>query len=232
MQSDHDPAKAKQPVPKWVPVVLLGISTVALGVPIVFLKRQRAAQALTKAPPPRRRAGPSPIPRAGPTTAMPAAPRVDPIHVSNAPKAETPVDPGFNSALYSAKAFGVATTLATVGAFVGVWTVQASLGVQTAEEFAMKMKRTLVEKMPMLSSRIHRQIESEVGDDEAGEGVQTLPGEVGTGWTWEDAEGRLRAAYGKGGFLGWAEAALREVEAEGEHERLRRERLVEENRPA
>ena len=40
------------------------------------------------------------------------------------------MDPGFDGALYSAKAFGIATTLVTIGAFVGIWAVQASLGVQ------------------------------------------------------------------------------------------------------
>ena len=40
------------------------------------------------------------------------------------------MDPGFNSAFYSAKAFGIATTFVTIGAFVGVWAVRASLGVQ------------------------------------------------------------------------------------------------------
>lgn len=109
----------------------LGVSTVALSVPIVLLKRQRAARALTKAPSPRRRAGPPPISRPSPTTAVPAAARPEPIRASEIHKAETLVDPGFNGALYSAKAFGIATTLVTVGAFVGIWAVQASLGVQT-----------------------------------------------------------------------------------------------------
>ena len=62
--------------------------------------------------------------------AVPASARVEPIQVPKPSKAETPSDPGFNYALYSAKAFGIATTLVTVGAFVGVWAVQASLGVQ------------------------------------------------------------------------------------------------------
>lgn len=145
MQSGHDATKAKQPVPKWVPMVLvclfgsnpfvrlslsllqLGISTVALSVPIVLLRRQRAAQALNNALPPRRRTAPSPTPRANPTTVVPAAPRVEPIQV---PKAEALADPGFNGVFYSAKAFGIATTFVTIGAFVGVWAVRTSLGVQ------------------------------------------------------------------------------------------------------
>lgn len=150
MQPGHDAAKAKQPVPKWVPVVLvclldpnppesishlfllqLGISTVALSVPIVFLRRQRAAHALSKTLPPRRRAGPSPTPRASSTTVASVAPRVEPVQVPKITKAEEAfADPGFNGALYSAKAFGIATTFVAIGAFVGVWAVQTLFGVQ------------------------------------------------------------------------------------------------------
>ena len=83
-------------------------------------------------------------------------------------------------------------------------------------------------KMPNLSSRIHQQLEGEV-DGQAGKVVQTLPGVVDSAWTWEDAEVRLKAAYEKKGFSGWAEAALKEVEAEGEQERLKRERLMGES---
>lgn len=93
------------------------------------------AQALTKAPPPRRRAGPPPIPRAGPTTTAPAAaPCVESTLTPRIPKAETPSDPGFNCALYSAKAFGIATAFVTMGAFVGVWAIQTSLGVQNVRD--------------------------------------------------------------------------------------------------
>ena len=34
MQSGHDAAKAKQPVPKWVPVVLVGLSIQYLCLPL------------------------------------------------------------------------------------------------------------------------------------------------------------------------------------------------------
>lgn len=84
-----------------------------------------------------------------------------------------------------------------------------------------------MEKLPMISSRIHRPPESE-DNVEAGQRVQTL---ADTPWRWEDAEKRLRDAYDKGGFSGWAEAASKELEAEGELERLRREHLLKENKP-
>lgn len=61
---------------------------------------------------------------------MATAARVEPTQIPKTPGADVSVDPGFNGAFYSAKAFGIATTLVTVGAFVGVWAVRASLGVQ------------------------------------------------------------------------------------------------------
>jgi len=83
-----------------------------------------------------------------------------------------------------------------------------------------------MEKMPMLSSRIHLPPENE-DNGEAGRQIQTLSDST---WKWEDAEERLKAAYDEGGFSGWAEAALKELEAEGELERLRREHLLKENK--
>lgn len=86
-----------------------------------------------------------------------------------------------------------------------------------------------MEKIPMLSSRIHQPPESE-DDGEAGQQVQTVLDGADSAWKWEDAEKRLRAAYDKDGFYGWAEAVLRELEAEGELERLRREHLLKGNK--
>ena len=87
-----------------------------------------------------------------------------------------------------------------------------------------------MEKIPMLSSRIHRPPESE-DDGEAGPQIQTALNGIDPAWKWEDAERRLRAVYDKDGFSGWAEAALRELEAEGELERLRREHLLKRDKP-
>jgi hypothetical protein len=93
------------------------------------------------------------------------------------------------------------------------------------------MRKILMKKMPTLSSQIHRAPEGD-DEDEAGQRVQTLLDAVNPAWKWEDAEKRLRAAYDKDGFSGWAETALKELEAEGELERLRRERPLEENKTA
>ena len=88
-----------------------------------------------------------------------------------------------------------------------------------------------MEKMPLLLSRVHRPPEGE-GDGEAGQQVKVLlDGDVSSVWKWEDAEKRLRDAYDKSGFSGWTEVVLKELEAEGELERLKRERLVKENKP-
>jgi hypothetical protein len=91
------------------------------------------------------------------------------------------------------------------------------------------MRGVLAEKVPMLSSRIHRPPENE-DDGEAGQRVQTLLDGVDPTWKWEDAEKRLREVYDKEGISGWAETALRELEAEGELERLRREHLLKGDR--
>lgn len=138
-----------------------------MSVPIVLLRRQRAAQALTKAPPPRRRAGPSPITRASHSTVVPVAARVEPIRVPKTSEAEVPSDPGFNCALHSAKAFGIATAYVTIGAFVGVWAVQTSLGVQNVRAIFV-FRRTMSCLMLQLfeSDRGIRDEDEEVPDGE------------------------------------------------------------------
>lgn len=93
------------------------------------------------------------------------------------------------------------------------------------------MRYLVQTKMPALSSRIHR---PPTDDDHTGTirnsptGALDAPQIVmheDTGdveWTWPDAEKRLRAAYDNGGFSGWAQAALEELEAEGRSERRKR----------
>ena len=84
-----------------------------------------------------------------------------------------------------------------------------------------------MEKIPVLSSRIHRRIAGDVDDGVEEEQVYpALDGGVDTAWTFEDAERRLRAAFDRNGISGWAEAALNELEAEAEMERLKRERVL------
>ncbi len=41
-------------------------------------------------------------------------------------------------------------------------------------------------------------------------------------WNWPDAEKRVGAAFDQGGFSGWADAVLRELEKESKAERQKR----------
>ena len=82
------------------------------------------------------------------------------------------------------------------------------------------MRKAVMAYMPELSSRIHRPT-----DEDDGIFYQTskhITDTAATQWTWPDAEDRLKAAFDNGGFSGWAEAAVRELELEGRAERLRR----------
>ena len=77
--------------------------------------------------------------------------------------------------------------------------------------------------MPFLSSRIHRSPDLENSEDDPNAPQLHVNQESGAvEWSWPDAEHRLKAAYEEGGIMGWAEAALRELEAEGEMERSKR----------
>lgn len=81
--------------------------------------------------------------------------------------------------------------------------------------------------VPGLRSRLYRLPET---DDERYE-IQTqevaFPSAIEQDWNWEDAEERLKKAYEEGGITLWAQAALRELEAEARVERLNRDREEE-----
>ncbi|KAH7868628.1 uncharacterized protein C8R40DRAFT_1163906 [Lentinula edodes] len=111
--------------------------------------------------------------------------------------------------------FGIATLLVSVGAVAGVWAIKTTMDVQDTQEFARKMRRIVLTRMPMLSARIHRVLD-DGGDD------NTIDS---TDWNWEDAERRLRDAYEKDGIVAWAEATLKELRAEEHSERLKRKEL-------
>lgn len=77
--------------------------------------------------------------------------------------------------------------------------------------------------MPLLSSRIHRPPDPEDhGLDSDSPSLQLEAG-AGVPWTWPAAEERLSAAFERDGFSGWVEAAMRELEAEGQLERIKRD---------
>lgn len=85
------------------------------------------------------------------------------------------------------------------------------------------MRYFILHRMPFLSSRIHRP--PDTGDASEDPDIPRLYVEKSSGvveWSWPDAEHRLKTAYEESGIMGWAEAALREVEMEGELERSKR----------
>ena len=112
------------------------------------------------------------------------------------------------------------------------------------QEFAMLMRQTVLTKMPILASRIHRPTESDIPLPTAPFTTSTSPSSAGSlstslaspistesipsenvsieAWSWSAAQARLSQAYDNGGFQGWAEAALQELEAEAEIERRKR----------
>ncbi|EJF58149.1 hypothetical protein DICSQDRAFT_173240 [Dichomitus squalens LYAD-421 SS1] len=223
--------KNKKPIPKWVPVALLAFSSAALIVPIVMLRRHRAAtlgKALADAPPPPRRTVSKGIPMANPTTKPPVFSIRDPVpstSTSASSSMAAKAEDNFNGALHSAKAFGIATLMVGAGAAATVYGVRQYMGVQTTHEFANRMRDAILTRMPSLSARIYRPPKAEDGDplllpDPPEESSSTL--DAAEEWSWPEAERRLREAFDKHGFYGWAAAAMHELEAEGRIERAKR----------
>jgi len=134
----------------------LAVTTAALALPLTFLRRQqRAANSiiggdgrtsslltstskLISSPPVRRRAPPLPH-RGGipvPSTITLSSRGTDGASAQTTPLAKAgsvsrvEKDGGFNGALYSLKAFGIATALVVSGAAAGAWSVRTYLGVK------------------------------------------------------------------------------------------------------
>ncbi|KAG7098506.1 hypothetical protein E1B28_000450 [Marasmius oreades] len=124
-----------------------------------------------------------------------------------------PVQLDFNPAFLTIKAFGIATFAVAIGTIGLVWGVKNTMGVDTTEQFAQRMRELIITRMPILSSRIHR---SHL-DENAGLKLHLDPH-----WNWDKAEERLKDAYDKDGISGWVEAAVRELEAEEAVERGKR----------
>jgi len=101
------------------------------------------------------------------------------------------------------------------------------VGVQDTQEFANRMRTFIMQWMPRLSKQIHRPPEPDDGGslsspDPLAPRIEAEPGSDALKWSWPDAERRLAAAFERDGFMGWAEAALKELEAEGQAERIRK----------
>jgi hypothetical protein len=176
-----------------------------------------------------------------------------------------------NAVLYSLKAFSIATTLVIAGGAASVWGVKAYLGVKDVrehihnvsplsrvpnltgyrssqtQEFASAMRLTILNKWPLLASRIHHSSGDSPtppslwppapapsargrtdSDSELPDGPPLTSGLApngivdGSQWSWPAAQSRLAEAYERGGITQFAEAAVGELEAELELERHKR----------
>lgn len=85
------------------------------------------------------------------------------------------------------------------------------------------MRSLLWSIWPSLSNSIHRGPE---GEEEQQESLRVAPRGVDENWNVEASETRLTRAYQEGGVSLWAQAALRELEAEARVERAKRAREV------
>ena len=96
------------------------------------------------------------------------------------------------------------------------------------QEFADRMREAVLTRMPVLSSRIHRPPELDDGDallpppSNPAASPSLSSADAGEEWSWPAAEKRLKDAFDKHGFYGWAAAAMQELEAEGRIERAKR----------
>lgn len=129
----------------------LAVTTAALAIPLVLLRRQRAsASALSKSGsssmvtsvPPVRRApkrgvlSTAPPPRAAPaltpasTEATHSVEATSPLQRSSGAPECIANEDSFNGALYSLKAFSIATALVVASGAAGVWGVKTYLGVR------------------------------------------------------------------------------------------------------
>ena len=123
----------------------------------------------------------------------------------------------FNGALYSLKAFGIATALVITGAAASLWGGKAYLGVKDAC-ICSSMSRT---SHAFMAWHIPPIPASEAPADEPPLKTAAVPDDVDR-WNWPAAQARLAAAYERGGVAQFAEAAVGEPEAEWELERRKR----------
>jgi hypothetical protein len=86
------------------------------------------------------------------------------------------------------------------------------------KDFADRMRHSVRTHVPALSSRIHRSLERAEVDHPA----LDCPDSQDMDWGWPAAEARLKKAFDNGGWAGWADAAIKEVEAEAKMERMKR----------
>jgi hypothetical protein len=86
--------------------------------------------------------------------------------------------------------------------------------------------------IPGLRSRLYRPPETDDECDEIQAQGVAFPSATQGDWNWEEAEERLKKAYEEGGIAAWAQTALRELEAEVDVERTRKDREQEAASPS
>ena len=173
----------------------LAVTTAALAVPLVLLRRQRlrasvlsksASSSMVTSAPPVRRAPRRGVPSSAPpphvaSALTPASTHSveasSPLQSSSGASSRVAKEDSFDGALFSLKAFGIATALVVAGGAAGVWGVKTYFGVRDVrnakpffpcrtltpaqtQEFASAMRLTLLTKWPLLASRIHRASDS------------------------------------------------------------------------
>ncbi|KAI6100108.1 hypothetical protein EV401DRAFT_914202 [Pisolithus croceorrhizus] len=252
----------------------LAISSAALVVPVVMLRRYKAGlRAAATAAPPRRGSGTVVVPLGQPV----APPRIRRRMDASSPLQKLPSTQGsqpssyatplsntrsdataatisgerdnFNGPLYTLKALAVATAIVAASASASIFGVMTYLDAHDTSEFAARMRLWVITTFPILSGRIHRHPEakdlevltplfpsknanrlsdcprtSPVSSVTLSPSSESLAQPHRTSPTCDvsESQARLRAAYDQGGFYALVEAAIKEVEAEAEMERVRR----------
>ncbi|TFK19393.1 hypothetical protein FA15DRAFT_760066 [Coprinopsis marcescibilis] len=237
---DSSSESSRSKVPIWLPVSAFVGTSLALAIPMMMVRRQRNLASKiglrssgfnATSPPPRRILG-STAPSTDVTTARLKALATTPVHSGEVKMgaASDHEKAGLGSlmsamskltlsnAMFAGKAFAIATCLVAVGGTAFAWTVKSLMGVNDAREFGVRARALLWSAWPGLTSSIHRSPNSEAERQGAHQK-----------WNWEEAEKRLSKAYDQGGIPLWAQAALREVEAEARVERTKREREVQQS---
>jgi hypothetical protein len=77
--------------------------------------------------------------------------------------------------------------------------------------------------VPGLRSRLYRPPETDEERYETQAQGVAFPFPPEGDWNWEEAEERLKKAYEEGGIAAWAQTAFRELEAEVQGERTRKQ---------
>ncbi|KAJ6569483.1 hypothetical protein B0H19DRAFT_1135672 [Mycena capillaripes] len=228
---------------KWLPIAVLAGGTVLIAAPLVYLwrvgKPQRVSLNTATAPPPRRVGSLATsgsvsssatsrlaFPASELKETVPPPPTVQDVDWDDADWGVPPPPPDpddkFNAAIYTFKAFGAATLIVSSIAFAGIWGLRRYFDVDNMEDFSAQMRLTVMDKMPLLASRMRNALgQPKSATDSTPEAHSRLEQR----WSWDDAQERLSAAFNKGGLGAWAEAAAREVEEEAKIEMEKREQL-------